>query len=121
MVEYSNKSTNNLQTVCAASNYVEIRLSVWENEGGALQSEWIEAHDHSAQLADEEKQILQRLGISVVALWGELPTSLQRMIFELATVRSRTREPIETKEQVARFLHTHRKTLLEKGWTTPFL
>jgi hypothetical protein len=73
-------------------DYAEIRLSVWENEGGALQSEWIAAHDQCAQLANEQKQILQRLVASLVALWSELPTNLQRTIFELATVSTPRRK-----------------------------
>ena len=39
-------------------------MSVWENDGNALQSDWFEARDHCAELADEEKQILKRLGVS---------------------------------------------------------
>jgi len=106
---------NNLQPVHAAGDYAEFRLSVWENEGGAPKSEWIAAHDQCVQLADEENQVLQRLGASLVARWSELPTSLQRTIFELATVRNGARNSSEAREQVARFLHQHSKTLLGKS------
>ena len=43
----------------------EVLVSIWENDGNAQQSDWFEARDHYAELADEEKQILERL-------WSEL-------------------------------------------------
>ena len=42
----------------------EVLVSIWENDGNAQQSDWFEARDHCAELADEEKQILERLGVS---------------------------------------------------------
>jgi hypothetical protein len=41
----------------------EILASIWESDGNALQSDWFEARDHFAELADEEKQILERLQV----------------------------------------------------------
>ena len=113
-MEHSSQRASRLQPEPPTGDFAEVCLSIWENEGGAPESPWIEARGSSAEFAYEEKQTLELLGVSVVGLWSELPTSLQRMIFELATVGRGTQSPIEAKEKVARFLHTHRKTLLEQ-------
>jgi hypothetical protein len=42
----------------------EVLASIWESDGNAQQSDWFEARDHCAELADQEKQILERLDVS---------------------------------------------------------
>lgn len=54
-MEYSRKPISKSHPICAADGYAEIRLSIWEYEGGALQSEWIEARKHWAEPIHGEK------------------------------------------------------------------
>lgn len=81
---------------------IETELSAWENEGGALAS-----NDHRQQVesGSGEQQILRRLGSGVVAEWKNLPTEIQRRLFNHATAAASC-DPAGGKEQIARFLHT---------------
>ena len=79
-------------------------LSRWENEGGRTDIDW----EKRAPLVEEEEHILQCLGAAVVTRWNDLPMKVQRELFASAVS---VREPLhstELKEQIARFLHSHK-------------
>ena len=79
-------------------------LSRWENEGGRTDTDW----EKRAALVEEEEHIPQCLGAAVLTRWNNLPTEVQRELFASAVWVS---EPLYTaglKEQIARFLHSHK-------------
>lgn len=82
-------------------------LARWENEGGAPKSAWVEERIRRAELAESEEDVLHRLGAGVISQWANLPTDIQKKLFQAAT----SRDPVKLKEQVARFLHTHGASL----------
>lgn len=82
-------------------------LARWENEGGAPRSPWAEERIRRAELAEDEVNILQRLGAGVIAQWADLPTDIQRRLFQTATSTATSHDPVKLKEQIARFLHAH--------------
>ena len=79
-------------------------LSRWENEGGATESE----EDERVVLSQEEQHILQCLGAAVIARWTELPTEVQKALFEHAVSSGDPRHSMHLREQIARFLHSHK-------------
>ena len=89
----------------AQDNPLVRALSRWENEGGKTDAD---RDLMRGALASEEEHILQCLGASVLTCWNTLPTKVQRELFESATT---IREPLlnaAMREQIARFLHTHK-------------
>jgi glucose dehydrogenase len=60
-------------------------------------------------LTQEEEQMLGCLGAAVMMRWGALPTKIQRELFESATSIGDLRQTAQTKGQIARFLHLHKK------------
>jgi hypothetical protein len=44
----------------------------------------------------------------VLLQWNDLPISIQRQLFEHADSMGEARETAQLKEQIARFLHTHK-------------
>jgi hypothetical protein len=79
-------------------------LTSWEGEGGALPS-----HPASqAFLTEDEQRILQCLGAAVILQWNELPTCIQRQLFDHAASFGEQRHTTQLKEQIARFLHNHK-------------
>lgn len=76
----------------------------WENEGGSLDEDW----QRRAALIQEEDRILRCLGAAVIMRWNNLPTEVQREIFSSAASLSEPLHAAELKEQIARFLHSHK-------------
>jgi hypothetical protein len=96
MVKEPNTSTKDNSLVRA--------LSRWENEGGRTGTDW----QKRAALIEEEEHILGCLGAAVISRWNDLPTDVQRELFASAVS---VREPLSTaelKQQIARFLHSHK-------------
>jgi hypothetical protein len=83
------------------------QLASWDNEGGALPS-YRPREETEAALAEEEENILRCLGAAVVMQWNDLPTHIQRRLFENASSMGEPRQVSRLKEQVARFLHEHK-------------
>ena len=77
-------------------------LARWENEGGAVDAA------SGEMLSQEERHILQCLGAAVIAVWTELPTEVQRALFIHAAASGDPRQSADLREQIARFLHTHK-------------
>ena len=64
--------------------------------------------DTSPALSSSEEHILRCLGAAVIDQWSDLPTNVQRLLFERATALGAPRHAVHLKEQIARFLHMHK-------------
>lgn len=79
-------------------------LARWENEGGRTDTDW----EKRAALIKEEELILHCLGAAVITRWNVLPTEVQRELFASAVSVSEPLPTAELREQIARFLHSHK-------------
>ena len=59
-------------------------------------------------LSEGEERILRCLGAAVLLQWNDLPTPLQQQLFEHAVGMADAGQTGQLKEQIARFLHTHK-------------
>jgi hypothetical protein len=59
-------------------------------------------------LSEGEERILQCLGAAVLLQWNDLPTPIQRKLFEHAVAMGEAGQTAQLKEQIARFLHKHK-------------
>jgi hypothetical protein len=91
-----------------ASNPLASALARWESEGGAPGPASQLSRDKPVPLSEDEERILQCLGAAVLLQWNELPTPIQRQLFEHAVATGEARQTAQLKEQIARFLHTHK-------------
>jgi hypothetical protein len=107
MVKPKNKSKAGLRPKRVGAANLGNGLARWENEGGAPKSPWVEERIRRAELAEDEEAVLQRLGAGVIAQWADLPTDIQRKLFQTATSAATSHDPAKLKEQIARFLHAH--------------
>jgi hypothetical protein len=82
-------------------------LGEWEAEGGSLISEPRREKQH-IQLGEQEQYVLHCLGGAVLMQWNELPTNIQRVLFERAASLSKEDQTLALREQIARFLHNHK-------------
>jgi hypothetical protein len=82
-------------------------LARWENEGGATSLLPEEGGEYLV-LSLAEQNILQCLGAAVIAQWTEMPTRVQKALFEHAVSSGDPRDPTHLREQIARFLHDHK-------------
>jgi len=85
---------------------MDTALDRWEGEGGAQAWPWTPGYQGGAP-SDRERQVLEYLGAAVVSGWNELPTGIQRTIFQYATA-GKTYDLARLREQIARFLHDHK-------------
>lgn len=67
--------------------------------------------DTSPALSSSEEHILRCLGAAVIDQWSDLPTAVQRLLFERATALGAPRHAVHLKEQIARFLHRHKSDI----------
>jgi hypothetical protein len=105
----------------SASSAKSTALARWETEGGALGSVQRESGDTRVPLSEQETRILQCLGAAVLLRWNDLPTHIQRELFEHAVVDVEPRKVTTLKEQIARFLHTHKDDNKGRWPTMPSL
>jgi len=84
------------------------QLASWDNEGGATPSNLDTTEETQAALAEEEENILRCLGAAVILQWNDLPTHIQRRLFDNAASMGEPRHVSQLKEQIARFLHEHK-------------
>jgi hypothetical protein len=89
-------------------------LAGWESEGGAPQPKSESNRETRAALAQEEEHVLRCLGAAVIMQWNDLPTQIQRGLFDHAISMGEPRHTAQLKEQIARFLHTHKNDELGK-------
>jgi hypothetical protein len=83
------------------------RTTLAENE------EWMAVNvDKTVQrtkaLAEEEEQVLKRLGAAVIMQWNTVPTKLQRELFDCASDIGDLGQNTQLKGLIARFLHNHK-------------
>jgi hypothetical protein len=91
-----------------ASNQLDGALAGWETKGGAPQAAWRADDAAQVSLSLAEERILQCLGAAVIAQWNDLPTRVQRRVFDHAVSLGDPRHTRQVKEQIARFLHDHK-------------
>ncbi len=91
-----------------ASNPLASALARWDSEGGAPGPASELSRDKPVPLSEEEGRILQCLGAAVLLQWNDLPTPIQRQLFEHAVSMGEARQTAQLKEQIARFLHKHK-------------
>jgi hypothetical protein len=91
-----------------ASNSLASALARWESEGGAPGPASELGRDKPVPLSEGEGRILQCLGAAVLLQWNDLPTPIQRQLFEHAVSMGEARQTAQLKEQIARFLHEHK-------------
>jgi hypothetical protein len=82
-------------------------LARWDDEGGAAGSSRAALGSDLALHAAEER-VLRCLGAAVIMQWNELPTEIQRKLFEDATSMNDAARQFELKQLIARFLHEHK-------------
>lgn len=94
------------ETKSPAKNFHDLAkaLGRWDNEGGATGSPPVP----DTALGKDEERILKCLGAAVIMQWNNLPTDIQRHLFEDASSMSNPARQFELKQQIARFLHTHK-------------
>ena len=80
-------------------------LDRWDDEGGAAGSSRADLGPALGLHAAEER-VLRFLGAAVIMQWNDLPTEIQRKLFEDATNDSARQ--FELKQLIARFLHEHK-------------
>ena len=83
-------------------------IARWDNEGGAPKGAPQEDRNELAPLTNEEEHTLRCLGAAVIMQWNDLPTKIQRELFEHASSMGELNHTAELKGQVARFLHQHK-------------
>jgi hypothetical protein len=81
-------------------------LDRWEGEGGAQTTPWALRYEGST-LADSDRQVLECLGAAVVSLWNDLPTDVQRSIFQHIAL-NRAYDAVKLTAKIARFIHVHK-------------
>jgi hypothetical protein len=79
-------------------------LARWEDEGGAPQPKSQNDRERRAALAGEEEHVLRCLGAAVIMQWNDLPTKIQRDLFDHAISMGEPRLTAQLKDRVARFL-----------------
>ena len=69
-------------------------------DGGKPYLSWNLSAGHDLQ--DDERDLVQALGVAVVTRWFDLPRDIQKQLFEAAVVG-----PQALREPLAKFLHDH--------------
>ena len=81
-------------------------LDSWDAEGGAPAGSWPLPYD-TGDLLDAERRVLECLGAALVSEWNDLPTDVQRRLFEHAA-SGKSHDAALLKARIARFLHNHK-------------
>jgi hypothetical protein len=87
----------------------------WDDEGGDSKGAPQDDRDPLAALAKEEEHILRCLGAAVIMQWNDLPTDIQRELFDHAISMGELRHTADLKVRIARFLHKYKDGNLEPG------
>jgi hypothetical protein len=83
-------------------------LGRWESEGEAEEPLQGSELGPDMALQGAEERILRCLGAAVILQWNDLPTEIQRNLFEDAALMSDPERRFRLKQQMARFLHDHK-------------
>ena len=84
-------------------------LDRWDEEGGAPAALWPLPYE-AGDLLEVERRVLECLGAALVSEWSDLPTDVQRRLFEHAT-SGKLGDAALLKTRIARFLHDHKDAL----------
>jgi hypothetical protein len=84
-------------------------LDRWDEEGGAPAAQWPLPYE-TGDLLDLERRVLECLGAALVSEWNDLPTHVQRRLFEQAA-SGKSHDAALLKARIARFLHDHKDAL----------
>lgn len=68
----------------------------------------VSTQSRGAALAVEEEYVLRCLGAALIMQWNNLPTTLQREVFDTAGSVGKLLETAALRGQIARFLHKHK-------------
>jgi hypothetical protein len=90
----------------ASGEEMATALDRWDEEGGAQNVAWPLPYEAS-DLRDVERRVLECLGAALVSEWNDLPTDVQRRLFEHAA-SGKSHDAAVLKTQIARFLHDHK-------------
>jgi hypothetical protein len=82
-------------------------LGRWDGGASALSPPEADLGPDLAFHAVEER-VLRFLGAAVIMQWNDLPTEIQRKLFDDAASMSGSARQFELKQQIARFLHEHK-------------
>jgi hypothetical protein len=83
-------------------------LGRWDNEGGAMGSPPRTEIGPDIALRADEERIVRYLGAAVIMQWNDLPTEIQRILFEDAASMGTAARRFQLKQQIAQFLHDHK-------------
>jgi hypothetical protein len=83
-------------------------LGRWEGEGGSEEPLLGSESRPDLALQAAEERILRCLGAAVILQWNDLPTDIQRSLFDHAASMSDPERRFRLKQQIARFLHEHK-------------
>ena len=81
-------------------------LDRWDEEAGAPAVLWPLPYEPSG-LLDVERRVRECLGAALVSEWNDLPTDLQRRLFEHAA-SGKSYAAALLKARIAGFLHNHK-------------
>src|SRR5271165_452123 len=81
-------------------------LDRWDEEGGAPAVQWPLPYE-TGDLLDLERRVLECLGTALVSECNNLPTDVQRRLFDHAT-SGKSPDAALLKARIARFLHDHK-------------
>lgn len=102
---------------CDVANFRKLEkssLALAENE------EWLSNnHEHtlhssessglsSLELAAEEERVLRCLGAALLMQWNQIPTAMQRDLFDTAGTMGKLQDTAALRGQIARFLHRYK-------------
>jgi len=77
-------------------------LGRWDDEGGASGS------SPGMDIGAAGERVLRYLGAAVIMQWNDLPTEIQRILFEDAASMGTAARRFQLKQQIAQFLHDHK-------------
>jgi hypothetical protein len=83
-------------------------LGRWDNEGGATGLSPKTDLGPDLALHAAEERMVRCLDSAVIMQWNDLPTEIQRKIFDGAASMTDQARQFELKQQIARFLHEHK-------------
>jgi hypothetical protein len=90
----------------ASRDGVADALDRWDEEGGAPVVSWPLPYEPS-DLLHVERRVLECLGGALVSAWNDMPTDVQRRLFEHAA-SGKSYDAALFKARIARFLHNHK-------------
>ena len=82
-------------------------LSTVGTGSGAEPAQWPLTYGRNRRLLDLERRVLECLVAALVSEWNNLPTDVQRKLFEHAT-SGKSHDAALLKTRIARFLHDHK-------------